>query len=370
MIISVFDIKYMEIKEPCEEIMVKPKCQFLFIKLERFSRMVLPVLILMMALTVTANLLGQEAEDEHGGAQRSLSEFQNRRQLNGHTFIPSRGVDQPFIDGWLRGMTGGAFASGLKVPILDLSRNQQRVADGKVTALLLDVEYQHRFKDWLAVRIGATGSARAGTNQISVLAQGITAQYGFNLGATVKIFQSQKTALSAAGDLRFNNVYAYNVIRFVSNVVNYGLSEDNQLLEKGMTNTYVAGLRFAFAPNKWFGFVALGEGGIGTPFLKTQDNSGVVAFAVSGECDLGAGTEIPLGFQVFLRWENFTDLYPEIADTILRTGLVIGYTGVAHFYAGIEIGYTSFSIRGDAVAVAEGTALNTLSVGMVMRHYF
>jgi hypothetical protein len=324
----------------------------------------------MMVLTVTPSLFCQKTKDDDKDIRRSLAEFKNRRQLNGHTFIPSRGVDQPFINGWLRGMTGGAFASGLKVPILDLSRNQEGVADGKVTALVLDAEYQHRFNDWLAVRIGLTGAARAGTNQISVLAQGITAQYGFNLGATVKIFQSQKTALSAAGDLRFNNVYAYNVIRFVSNVVNYGLGEDNQLLEKGMTNTYVAGLRFAYAPSKWFGFVALAEGGIGTPFLKTLDNSGVVAFAVSGECDLGAGTKVPLGFQVFLRWENFTDLYPEIADTILRTGLVIGYTGVANFYAGIEIGYASFSVRGDAVAVAEDSGLNTLAIGLVMRHYF
>lgn len=334
------------------------------------SRMFLSFLILLTALALTTGLRGQEAEDENSGAQRPLTEFENRRQLNGHTFIPSRWVDQPFIAGWLRGMAGAAVASGLKVPILDLSSNQQGVAEGNITALLLDTEYQHRFSDWLAVRVGGTGAARAGTNQVSVLAQGITAQYGFNLGATVKIFQSQKTALSAAGDLRFNNVYAYNVIRFVANVVNYGLGDDNQLLEKGMTNTYVAGLRFAYAPNKWFGFVALGEGGFGTPFLKTQNNSGVVAFALSGEYDLAAGTKVPLGFQVFLRWENFTDLYPEIADTVLRAGLIIGYTGVANFYAGIEIGYVRFSVRGDVMAVAQDSGLDTLGVGMVMRHYF
>lgn len=347
-----------------------PKSMFFIIKSQRSIRWGLSLLLLMMSLAVTADLRGQEAEDEYSGAQRPLSKFENRHQLNGHTFMPSRGVDQPFIDGWLRGMTGGAFASGLKVPILDLTHTQRGVADGKITALLLDVEYQHRFSDWLAVRAGATGAARAGTNQVSVLAQGITAQYGFNLGATVKILQSQKAALSAAGDLRFNSVYAYNVIRFVADVIQTGLDDDNQLLDKGMTNTYVAGLRFAYSPSKWFGFVALAEGGFGTPFLKTQGNSGVVAFAVSAECDLGAGTKVPLGFQVYLRWDNFTDLYPEIADTIWRSGLVIGYTGVENFYAGIEIGYMRSSVRGDALTVAEGTSLNTLGLGMVMRHYF
>ena len=350
--------------------MVKSENLLHFTKGGRLSRILLSVLTLLITLAVNTDLRGQEAQDEKSSTKRPLSEFENRRQLNGHTFMPSRWVNQPFIAGWLRGLTGGAFASGLKVPILDLSNTKQGVADGKVTALLLDAEYQHRFNDWLAVRVGATGTVRAGANQVSVLAQGITAQYGFNLGATVKILQSKKAALSAAGDLRFNSVYAYNVIRFVVDVINTGLDDDNQLLDKGMTNTYVAGLRFAFSPSKWFGFVALTEGGFGTPFLETQSNSGVVAFAVSAECDLGAGTKVPLGFQVFLRWDNFTDLYPEIADTIWRTGLVIGYTAVENFYAGLEIAYLHFSVRRDALAVAEGSALNTLGVGMVMRHYF
>ncbi|MFA9454458.1 MAG: hypothetical protein ACERK6_11145, partial [Candidatus Aminicenantaceae bacterium] len=292
-----------------------------------------PLLVLMLALAAPTGLCGQDQEGAQSLTQKSLSEFQNRRQLNGHTFMPSRWVGQPFIAGWLRMMAGGGSATGLKVPVLSLSGEQQGISEGDITALLLDVEYQHRFGSWLAVRVGATGAANIGADQVTAIAQGIKAQYGFNLGTTIKLLRSQKVMLSGSGDIRFNQVYAYNLLRFVRNVINNGLSQDNTLLDKGMSNIYTAGLRFAYSPSRWFGFAALAEGGYGTPFLEGQDNDWVGSFAVSVDYDLGAGTRVPLGFQTFVRWSNFNDLYPEISDNILNTGLVLGYTGVENFYA-------------------------------------
>lgn len=312
----------------------------------------------------------QDAESSATEEIQSSIDFQNRRKLNGHTFMQNRWMGQPFINGWLRMATGIAFAQDLKVPQVNLKGEQLGVSEGEITTLLVDAEYQHRFGNRLAVRIGGTGSAHIGTDQVSVISHGIKALYGFNLGATLKLLHSRKAALSATGDIRFNRVLAFNLIRFARSVVDYGLTEDNSLLDTGMSNIYMAGLIFAYSPSKWFGFTAVGEGGYGTPFLEGQSNSGVMAFAVSADFDLGAGTNVPLGLMTFLKWNNYNDLYPEFSDSIWNTGLTIGYTGVENFFAGIEIGYARIQARSDALAVADKTALNTLSLGLVMRHYF
>lgn len=349
---------------------MKPKNKLLFKIRSFFAQLAIPVLIIMITLTAAVNLIGQEAENAQSGAQKSLAEYQNRRQLNGHTYMPSRLVSQPFIAGWLRMMVGGATASGLKVPIFDLAGEQLGIAEGNVSVLLVDAEYQHRFGGWLAVRVGATGAANAGTDQVSVIAQGIKAQYGFNLGMTIKLFKSHKAMLSATGDVRLNEVYAYNLLRFVRNVIKDGLNIDNRLLDSGWTNIYVAGLRFAYSPSKWFGITALAEGGYGTPFLESQDNEWVGTFAASVDFDLGAGTKVPLGFQAFLSWKNYNDLYPEFSNNIWTTGLVIGYTGVTNFYTGLELGYTRIAARGGAIGVVEKTSLDTITLSLVIRHYF
>jgi hypothetical protein len=267
-------------------------------------------------------------------------------------------------------MAGGGKATGVKVPILGISGEQLGVAEGNVSALLLDIEYQQRFGNWLAIRAGATGAANAGTDQVSVIAQGIKAQYGFNLGMTIKIFQSQSAMLSVTGDLRLNEVYAYNLLRFVRNVTKDGLNIDNRLLDSGWTNNYMAGLCFAYSPSKWFGITAQAEGGYGTPFLEEQGNEWVGSYAASIDFDLGAGTKVPLGFQAFLSWKNFNDLYPELSNNIWTTGLDIGYSGVTNFYTGLELGYTRIGVRGDAIGVVEKTSINTISLGVVIRHYF
>jgi hypothetical protein len=334
-----------------------------------FSRSGIVLLALVCLAGTPTRALGQEAERARTVAQRSPTEFVNRRELNGHTYMPSRHIGQPFIAGWLRGLFGGAFATGLRVPVLGGSGDTSRVVEGQMSALLLDAEYQQRFGEWLAVRLGATGAARVGIDAPAAIAQGAEAQFGVNLGTTVKLVRSEQVALSAVGDARFNQAYAYNLVRFIEQILEGGL-EGASLLDSGWTNTYTAGLRLAWSPSKWFGFALFGEGGLGTPFLEDQGNSGVVGLGVSGEYDLGAGTSVPLGFQAFFRWDNFSDLYPELSNEIWRAGIVVGYTGAADFYTGIEAGFTSIGLRDDVPAAAEGSSLDTFSAGLVMRYYF
>lgn len=311
----------------------------------------------------------QDVEDDLTPAQENRPQFENRRSLNGHTFLPSRQIGQPFVAGYLRAQVGGAYASGLLVPIRDLEGNVLRVGTGELTALLLEAEYQQRFGNWLAVRVGGGGAARTGTNRVAVLSQGLEAQYGFSLGATVKLLRSDRVALSAVGDFQMNQVYAYNLYRWLRDTIDGGIGA-GELPQTGTTKIYTGGLSFAWSPSKWWGFTVAADGGILDPFLASQGTTGVVSVGAAVDYDLGAGTKVPLGFQLLGKWDNTTAYSPDLADNRWESVLSIGYTGRVEFYAGLEIGYASLGIREDVPAAVDTSTLDIITLGLVIRYYF
>ncbi len=259
-------------------------------------------------------------------AQDPADQFDNRRFLNGHTFIPSTFVGDPFISSWVRTATGLGFATGLEVPVRDLDGEVVTTLNGDMAFLRIEAEFQQAFGRWLAVRVGGLSNARIGTNEQAILYQGINALYGFNLGTTVRILESDRVVFSAVGDYRVNQVYALNLFRFLRSVIDDGFDPggDNNLVEGGTTATYSAGARIAYSPSAAFGVTALAETGLGSPFVEREDDRGLVRLGGTAAFDLGANTSVPIGIQAAFKWENFNDTSSDIADKIWRAALNVG----------------------------------------------
>jgi hypothetical protein len=265
--------------------------------------------------------------------------FVNYRELSEHTFIPASRVGDPFVASWVRSETGFGIAQGLQVPIRNPETGEiLGTLEGDVAFISLGFEYQQLITRWLGLRVGGTASARTGTNEQSLLSTGINALYGFNLGTTVRILEANRIYLSAVGDLRWNQVYAFDLYGFLKKVIDEGFDPegDNQLVGSGKNLVGSAGLRLAYTPTRLLGFTVLTEFGGADPFKSDQDSRGLVRLGGTVGLDLGATTSVPIGLLGGFKWENFNDRADDLADKTWSAMFSIGYTGRSDFYIGLE----------------------------------
>lgn len=273
------------------------------------------------------------------GRAESQESFVNRRQLAEHTFIPSSKVGDPFVASWVRSETGFGVAVDLTVPIRDPETGEVLTTlSGDVAFLSLGFEYQQLIAEWLALRVGGSAAARTGTNEEALLTAGINALYGFNLGTTVRVLEKNRFYIAAVGDLRWNQVYAFDLFGFLRKVIEEGFDPggDNALVGSGENLTSSAGLRVAYTPTPLLGFTGSTEFGFADPFSDDQDSQGLVRLAGSVDVDLGAVTSVPVGLQGAFQWENFNDRADGLADRTWGAILSLGYTGRPDFYIGLE----------------------------------
>jgi len=294
-------------------------------------------------------------------AQDQGREFNNRRELAGHTFIPSNLVGDPFIASYVRSGTGAGVASGVQIPIRDVDGNVLTVLEGNLAFLLLEFEYQQALGSW----------ARLGTNEETILSQGINAVYGMNLGATVKLLKSERLMLSAVADYKTNQIYAFNLFDFLQKVIEEGFDPegDNSLLQSGPTSVTTVGLKAAYSPWRWLGLMASGEGGGGSPFREDIDGRGVFTGGMNAGVDFGAISSVPIGLQWGFRWSNFSDNNSDILDTTWGSNSTVGVTGREDFFIGLTTGFNRVTLVDDI----PGTDSNTLdgnTASLVLRYFF
>ncbi len=77
-----------------------------------------------------------------------------------------------------------------------------------------------------------------------------------------------------------------------------------------------------------------------------------------------SGAKVPIGFQTFLRWDSLSDPRAFRQHLAARPGPGL------HVYAGFEIGVPRLGARDDVPMVVEGSTLDVVALGLVMRQYF
>jgi hypothetical protein len=192
----------------------------------------------------------------------NLSAQEPSRVLNEYEFIPSRVVGDPFAISYFGTTTGGGIAFDLKTPFVDRSREVPETLVGDVAFLWLAFKYQQRFGPWFAARFRFGGGARLGVDEQSVLAQGVTGEFSWNLGATARIFQSDKIIVSGALDFTRTELVGLDPLGFAQKIIEEGLGgEDNSLVQTVDAISAVLSARAGWAPAAWIGVTAILEAG-------------------------------------------------------------------------------------------------------------
>ena len=299
-------------------------------------------------------------------AQTATRVGPERRALNGHRFLPTSDLPDPFVTTFMRSAVGAGTAMNLRAPIEDLDGNVLDTLDGDIAFLALDYEYQQAVNRWLAFRASVAGAARLGTDQQSLLFQGVSGVLGAALGTTVRLVEGEKVYVSAVGDVGWNKGYFITPLDFVRDVIDNGL-DGNSSSPVADASSLVAsgGARVAYSPHRAWGFTALAEFGFSEPFRKDVSSTrGLVRLGGTIGYDFGASTPVPIGLLGGFRWENFSAGGDDIADRSWRSFLGISYTGRADFNVGVEMSFAHLSQRDSNEGIDSG------SVRVALRYYF
>jgi hypothetical protein len=257
------------------------------------------------------------------------------RVLNGHQFMPSRLVEEPFAISHFGTTTGGGVAFDLKTPFVDLAGDTLGTLVGDVAFLALGFEYQQRFGRWFAARVGFGGGARLGIDEQSVLAQGVTGSFIWKLGATARILQSEKVILSGAVDFGRTDLVGLDPFGFAQKVVEDSLEVgENDLVGTAEAISAVASVRAGWAPAPWIGVTGVLEVGYGD---VTESSSEVLT---GGGATVGIDLKnlgvIPLGFQLSAETDAFSAGGADLAARSWSYGFGVFYTGWDDFSIGLE----------------------------------
>jgi hypothetical protein len=258
----------------------------------------------------------------------------NLPQLDGHYFIPVSCIANPYIKSHFVTNLGIAQSSEFQNFILEIDGEEIIGLKGSLLFAYLDFEYQQKIKDWIALYINYSLTARLGTELQSILTQGVNTVGSSRIGWLIKIVENEKFMLS--GDIQVNNHSAtfISISEFVKDLVRdsvvTSISRQVPILNGN------AGLRAAYAINKTFGLQGFGDIGYGDSYKRGVSDY-IYRIGVAFDANLAFTTKVPLGFAAFFNASSVPDFVHVAGKSSTNSGLKISYAAGQHFNIGLEL---------------------------------
>lgn len=308
-------------------------------------------LAMLLALVACASPLALRAQEP-----------EPRPVLGGHRFMWNPFTETAFPRTHVRNLTGVGRITGVEfVPSFDLGEGTTVPAiNGNILFAELEFEYMHQVQPWLGVWTRLGGLARAGTSSGALLAQGLSATFGYELGWLLRVFEGEHFVLSGTVALANDGVTDVDLLRWARGVVN-GTGES--LVSSGPRLRSKAGVRGAWGLNESWGLQFRSEAGYGEPTTRNDGSRWLSEHALSLSYDLAPRTQIPIGFVL----SGASRTAPrEGSDPETRTtdvGLRTAFTGRDNFLIAIDTNWNGFRL-------SDGEEASLFRAGLSLQMYF
>jgi hypothetical protein len=306
----------------------------------------------MVALAVAAMGIAPSTVSAQNGQRPILGE---------HTFLEHSLFAGPFVQTSMHtrlGMGRALDVTGL--PLVELDTLEFGGELGDLYFAILNLGYAQEIKEWfqLEAQIGITG--RLGDGVTTILAQGATMNFAFDLGAKFRLYQGETTYLSAGVSLDRDNV---TVIDFGSWVEGVLEDEEVPLVTKRPSTRLGFDAIGAWTPVHWLGLQATAGVSRGKNLEIDQETDWYSAFGLSADFDLLSVSSVPIGFVVGGRRNTFPRSINDLAEAVYGSLFRIAYTGRSDFVVALD--FTT-----DRVPLKEGDTLQAASIQFSTRYYF
>ncbi len=324
----------------------------------------------------TAQADSSESEGRGADAADDQEIVQNRKLpvLQGHRFIPTSTVPDPFITTYLRSQTGFGLLLDAKFPVFT-EADTVAVVEGDIAFAVLAFEYQQAIVDFLALRIGFGGAVRTGTSGETLLAEGLNASYAFRFGVIGRVFRTENFLLSVVADYESNKLIAMDPFGFAQRVVDECgdapdvpqciLDSEEELLVSGRSSAITGGARGAWSPIEWFGLRGRLEIGAGDAFdPESSLGTTILNVGALADVDLLEVTPVPLGFLVGFDGQLFGSRGSDVAESATRFNLGLFFTGRQEFSVGVE------GIFGKVALAQSDESVDSITINLRLRYFF
>ena len=258
-----------------------------------------------------------------------------RPTLAGHTFVSTDLVPDAFVRGYVRSSMRFAQGAHIDYPPLVVAGDTLLTLDGDLAYALVDFEYQHEVRDWMAVHVRVDLRTRLGTQVSSLVAEGVSVTTGFEFGWLARIHQTPKTMLSGSLGVINQTVTVVDVKRFAEDVAN-GVP-NAALVDNVPTVRTAAGLRYAWAISRPVGLTLLAEGSYGEPIDRDESDSWESQLGASVDFDAGAAWGIPVGAALAFRRSSLPVLSTADNGGVSETVLRLAYNAKPDFLISLDI---------------------------------
>jgi hypothetical protein len=152
--------------------------------------------------------------------------------------------------------------------------------------------------------------------------------FGFKLKGTARFYQSEKWLFSATARFQPSTQYRLDVLTFARRVIEERqVAEDNSLVLKSSGIGASGGIRGAYAPKDYLGFVFGGEVGYADTFSSEGRDDLASEFGLLTSFDLNPLKDIPIGLLASAKFDSFVVDNSDITEKVTTYGWGIAYTG-------------------------------------------
>ena len=212
--------------------------------------------------------------------------------LNGHKFLSASYMRSSFISTSVQADLGFGITSIITTPGINIGGYNILSFKGQLMFFDVDVHYQQRFTPWLAMFISLKMAGRVGTDMSTIVADGVNALSGGDIGWLIRIAHTDKLNLSGAVSLTNITGNFINVSKYLEEVIN---NEPYPSVTKTVPAMFaVLALRGAYAFNPSYGLQANLVYGYGES-LERGSSKGYFSVGVLGDLDFNPRRQVPIG---------------------------------------------------------------------------
>jgi hypothetical protein len=317
-------------------------------------------LCLMSALTIAS--FDSTASAEHPEDTPDCKEqYRWYRELNGHFFIPSLTVDDPFVATFFK-LQSGAGIAWVQGPSFDPRGNPIGNDSYTGATLFSAASLQVHLLRWLALRVGGISGLVGGFNLKSALVLGATIPLHAQAGVTASWQIGKYTRLGALFDFDYQHSVVIQPLASVQRSLEVGQADASKARQKADLYSVVPGVSAAFAPHPAIGLVGTAQ----YLWLRRDDGASTLdvhnlVFGVVAQLDLKPLiAKVPIGILGAYRAQIPINSNESVSHDV-EGGLY--YTGRRALVLGLTTQGRWFEVR-------PGFEAKALIISTVIRYYW